>query len=141
MLTRVVASCAGDVQGVPEQRGGVRVAVRGGDPAGVDFPGELELRGEGESGDAFQDGREFQQRGLVELAEFGVGQGAQGIADGGGHGAGLLRIGDRAHTKEPTTDHRQCLFRNNSRAQSRIVQGLVTPRHPGTSATLGQNCR
>ena len=68
----------GDVQGAAEQRGGVGVAVRGGDPAGVDLPGELELRGEGEPGDAFQGGRECQQRGLVELREFGVGQGRAG---------------------------------------------------------------
>ena len=57
----------GDVQGAAEQRGGARVAVRGGDAAGVDFPGEVELRGEGEPGDAFQDGRECQQRGSSNL--------------------------------------------------------------------------
>jgi len=57
-----------------EQRGGAGVAVRGGDPAGVDLPGEPELRGVGEPGDAFQDGPELQQGEIVELRVLGVGQ-------------------------------------------------------------------
>ncbi len=119
----------GDLQGAAEQRSGAGVAVGGGDPAGVDLPGQLDLRGEGEPGDAFQGRRELQQRGLVEVREFGAGQRPQGIADGTGHGGGLLRIGDRAHTKEPTTWHRQCPPGNNSRAgwtAASGVNGLLT---------------